>query len=263
MRWKKPLKFRTQTVPVPSLRHYIKPTNSRIFLSLPTWYSFHMANLNLALLLSLTLFFFNIITFPFPSSAISSCNGPCQTLDDCQGKLICINSKCKDDPDVGTHICSGSEGSSPSPPSGGSGCQSSGRLTCKGTSYPTYMCSPPVTSSTLAKLTNNDFSEGGDGGAPSECDESYHSNSEMIVALSTGWYNGGSRCGKMIKITASNGRSVTAKVVDECDSMRGCDEEHAGLPPCENNIVDGSDAVWSALGLNKDEGVVDVTWSMA
>lgn len=55
---------------------------------------------------------------------------------------------------------------------------------------------------------------------------------------------------------------VMAKVVDECDSRNGCDEEHAGQPPCENNIVDGSDAVWNALGLNKDEGVTSVTWSM-
>ncbi|KAF3434326.1 hypothetical protein FNV43_RR25429 [Rhamnella rubrinervis] len=222
-----------------------------------------MANLGIALLLPLSLFFFNIITFPLSSSAISSCNGPCQTLDDCQGQLICINSKCNDDPDVGTHICSHSGGSSPSPPSGSHECRSSGSLLCKGTSYPTYTCSPPVTSFTPAKLTNNDFSEGGDGGGPSECDDSYHNNTESIVALSTGWYNGGSRCGKMIKITASNGRSVTAKVVDECDSMRGCDKEHAGQPPCRNNIVDGSDAVWSALGLNKARGIVDVTWSLS
>ena len=83
------------------------------------------------------------------------------------------------------------------------------------------------------------------------------------MALSTGWYAGGSRCGKNIRITARNGRSVVAKVVDECDSMRGCDREHAYQPPCNNNIVDGSDAVWSALGLNKDVGVVDVTWTMA
>ncbi|PON66567.1 RlpA-like double-psi beta-barrel domain containing protein [Parasponia andersonii] len=90
-----------------------------------------------------------------------------------------------------------------------------------GQSYPKYTCSPPVTSSTRAKLTNNDFTEGG--GGPSECDESYHSNDEKVVALSTGWHNGGSRCGKMKRITASNGRSTAAKVVDECDSQRGCD----------------------------------------
>ncbi|KAJ0101991.1 hypothetical protein Patl1_03851 [Pistacia atlantica] len=67
------------------------------------------------------------------------------------------------------------------------------------------------------------------------------------------------RCGKNIKIRASNGKNVIAKVVDDCDSVNGCDEE----PPCRNDIVDGSDAVWHALGLNTEVGVVDVTWSMA
>ena len=213
---------------------------------------------NVLFLASLS-FLFSIISSPLLSNALSNCNGPCRDLNDCSGQLICIEGKCADDPDVGTHICQG--GSSPTP--SGNNCQSSGSLQCNGQSHPTYTCSPPVTSSTKARLTNNDFSEGGDGGGPSECDEKYHNNSERIVALSTGWYNRGSRCGKMIRITASNGRSVTAKVVDECDSMRGCDKEHANQPPCRNNIVDGSDAVWSALGLNKDVGVVDVTWSMA
>nr|TKS13851.1 hypothetical protein D5086_0000049270 [Populus alba] len=55
-----------------------------------------------------------------------------------------------------------------------------------------------------------------EGGAPSECDERYHAKTERVVALSTGWYDGGSRCGRMIKITASNGRS---------------DSEHGFLPP--------------------------------
>lgn len=61
----------------------------------------------------------------------------------------------------------------------------------------------------------------------------------------------------------ANGKSVRAKVVDECDSMNGCDEDHAFQRPCDNNIVDGSDAVWRALGLNTDLGRVSVTWSMA
>ncbi|KAI9075099.1 hypothetical protein K1719_042947 [Acacia pycnantha] len=126
-----------------------------------------------------------------------------------------------------------------------------------------YRCSPAVSSSTQAILNLNDFSEGGDGGDPSECDGSYHSNSERVVALSTGWYDKGSRCGKMIKITASNGRSTTAKVVDECDSVYGCDREHAGTPPCANNIVNGSQAVWDALGLDSNVGEAQVTWSMA
>ncbi|CAL5426505.1 unnamed protein product [Camellia sinensis] len=205
---------------------------------------------------SLFLFFNLIISLASHGNAISNCNDPCRTLNDCAGQLICINGKCNDDPDVGTHICNNS-------PSPSNSCKPSGTLTCRGKSYPTYECSPPVKSSTPAKLTNNDFSKGGDGGGPSECDGKYHSNAQPIVALSTGWYAGGSRCGKMIRIQASNGRSVMAKVVDECDSRHGCDAEHAGQGPCANNIVDGSDAVWTALGLNKDLGVVDVTWSMS
>ncbi|EEF32953.1 Kiwellin, putative [Ricinus communis] len=209
-------------------------------------------NKNKIHLFSLSLIF-NSILFASLSNAISSCNGPCQTLNDCDGQLICINGQCNDDPDIGSHICS----------AGGSDCQASGSMTCADKSYPTYTCSPPVTSATTAKLTLNDFSKGGDGGAPSECDEDYHDPTESVVALSTGWYNGGSRCGQMIRISASNGRSTTAKVVDECDSRNGCDSEHAYQPPCRNDVVDGSDAVWGALGLDKSLGIVDVTWSMA
>ncbi|KAB2626414.1 kiwellin-like [Pyrus ussuriensis x Pyrus communis] len=204
------------------------------------------------MLISLSVILINIISLPLPSMAISSCNGPCKTPDDCTGKLTCINRKCNDDPDVGTHICGGG--------GGGGSCKSSGTLNCKRKSFPQFKCSPPVTSSTSAKLTLNDFSEGGDGGGTSECDGKFHPNSERVVALSTGWYD---ICGRLIRITASNGRSVTAKVVDECDSVNGCDSEHAGQPPCKNNIVDGSAAVWNVLGLNQDLGIVDVTWSLA
>ncbi|KAL6575827.1 hypothetical protein OROHE_000808 [Orobanche hederae] len=207
----------------------------------------------------------NIFSLFNSASAISSCNGLCQTLNDCAGQLICINRKCNDDPDVGSHICSGG-GTSPSPPSASGGsCQPNGNLTCKGESYPKYSCSPPVISSTPAKLTLNNFSLGGDGGGPSECDDKYHNNNLRVVALSTGWYAGGSRCLQTIRIRADQNprRSTTATVVDECDSQQGCDVEHAYQPPCRNNVVDGSAAVWKALGLNEDLGVVDVNWSMA
>ncbi|KAG4980978.1 hypothetical protein JHK84_034562 [Glycine max] len=140
-------------------------------------------------------------------------------------------------------------------------CQKSGTLTCATGEYDQYQCSPPVSSSTDAILTRNDFTEGGDGGDRSQCDEQFHDNSELVVALSTGWFDNGSRCLKLITITAGNGRSVTAKVVDQCDSVHGCDKEHADQPPCRNNIVDGSQAVWDALGL--DSGEERVTWSMA
>ncbi|KAG8371305.1 hypothetical protein BUALT_Bualt13G0073900 [Buddleja alternifolia] len=177
--------------------------------------------------------------------------------------LICINGKCNDDPKVGSHTCNGGGGGGAPPSPSGGNCQQSGTFYCKGKAYPKYTCSPPISSSTPAKLTWNDFSEGGNGGAQSECDNKYHQNSESVVALSTGWYNGGSRCGQMIRITARNGRSTTAKMVDECDSRNGCDSEHDGQPPCDNNIVDGSDAVWKALGLDVDIGVVPVTWQTA
>ncbi|KAL4611044.1 hypothetical protein ACB092_08G095800 [Castanea dentata] len=166
---------------------------------------------NIVLLLVPLFLIFNIVSLPLPARATSSYNGSCRILND----------------------CGGGGGSSPSQ---SQNCKSSGTLMCRGNSYPQYMCSPPLTSVTQSRLTLNDFSEGGDGGGPSECDEN---------------------------ITASNGRSVTAKVVDECDSVNGCDAEHAGQPPCKNNIVDGFSAVWNALGLNQDLGNVGVTWCMA
>ena len=148
----------------------------------------------------------------------------------------------------------GGGGKGSSPPS--QTYESSGTLKYGGKSFPQFRCSPPVTSLTKASLTLNDFSQGGDGGSPSECDNKFHDNLERVVALSTGWYDNESRCGKMIRITASNGRSVTAKVVDECDSVNGCDSKHVGQPPCNNNIVDRLSSIWDALGLNQDLGVI-------
>ncbi|CAL4917285.1 unnamed protein product [Urochloa decumbens] len=106
---------------------------------------------------------------------------------------------------------------------------------------------------TPAVMTVNGFQRGEEGG-PSECDGHFHSDGDMIVALSTGWYAGGRRCRKAIRITsARTGRSVEARVVDECDSRRGC----------RDNIVDSSAAVWKALGLDTGVGEVPVTWSDA
>ncbi|RWR77979.1 putative ripening-related protein 1 [Cinnamomum micranthum f. kanehirae] len=130
-----------------------------------------------------------------------------------------------------------------------------------GQMYTQYDCSPPVTGDTGATMTINSFAEGGDGGGASKCDEKFHNDSELVVALSTGWYSGGSRCMKNININA-NGRLVQAMVVDECDSMNGCDSEHAFQPPCRNNIVDASRAVWDALAIPEDKiGKYDITWS--
>ncbi|TYJ36738.1 hypothetical protein E1A91_A05G329000v1 [Gossypium mustelinum] len=110
---------------------------------------------------------------------------------------------------------------------------------CKdGKWYTTYKCSPPVSIQTKPTLTLNSFERDGDGGAPSECDNQYHSDDYPVVALSTGWYNNRKR----------------AKVVDECGSTMGCD--------CPNNIVDASKAIWKALGVpENDWGGIDIYWS--
>ena len=119
--------------------------------------------------------------------------------------------------------------------------------------------SPPYNpSGTHATLTLNNFARGGDGGGPAECDGKFHPLPQRVVALSTGWYNKGARCGKMIRIKARNGRSTLAKVVDECDSVHGCDKSHA----CKTNVVDASKTVWKDLGLNTNDGEVPVTWTM-
>ncbi|CAN4120270.1 unnamed protein product [Withania somnifera] len=165
-------------------------------------------------LISILSLFIIFAIFISSTNSISHCNDPCKSLNDCDGQLICIRGKCNDDPDIGTNTCGGGGGSSPSVPS------------------------PPSTGSMSGQLTLNDFSEGGDG----------------VVALSTRWYAHGSRCGKMIRIRVNKtGSSVTAKIVDECDTNDGC----------ENNVVDGSLGVWRALGLDTNEGSVPITWSMA
>ncbi|OMP07697.1 Barwin-related endoglucanase [Corchorus olitorius] len=135
---------------------------------------------------------------------------------------------------------------------------------CKeGKLYDIYKCSPLVSDHTKAILTLNGFGQGDDGGGPSECDNKYHNDTELIVALSTGWFNKKKRCHMYINIHG-NGMSVKAKVVDECDSTMGCDEDHDYQPPCDNNIVDASQAVWDTLGVPQDQqGSMDIYWSDA
>ncbi|XWS10921.1 hypothetical protein CRYUN_Cryun38cG0039900 [Craigia yunnanensis] len=133
---------------------------------------------------------------------------------------------------------------------------------CKeGKLYTTYKCSPPVSNLTKATLTLNSFEAGGDGTAPSKCDNQYHSDDKPVVALSTGWFNKKKRCLKYINIHG-NGKSVKAKVVDECDSTMGCDAGHDYYPPCHNNIVVASQAVWKDLGVPLSHwGEMDIYWS--
>lgn len=110
---------------------------------------------------------------------------------------------------------------------------------------------------TRAILTLNDFGRGG-GEGPAECDGRFHPLPQRVVALSSGWYNNGKRCGKMIRIKAKNGRSTVARVVDECDSICGGSHKQA----CKNNVVDASESVWKDLRLNTDDGEIPVTWTI-
>ncbi|PON43065.1 hypothetical protein PanWU01x14_277210, partial [Parasponia andersonii] len=114
--------------------------------------------------------------------------------------------------------------------------------------YPTYKCSPRVSGHTKAVLTLNSFEKGGDGGAPSECDNKYHSDDIP-------------RCLQNITIYG-NGRNVNAMVVDEYDSTARCDADHDYQPPCPNNTVDASKAVWKSLRVpESDWDELDIYWS--
>ncbi|KAF3781413.1 hypothetical protein EJ110_NYTH37144 [Nymphaea thermarum] len=134
----------------------------------------------LPVLLSLLL----IVSLSPSTLALSSCNGPCSNLSDCEGQLICTGGRCSDDPDVGTHGCPGA-GSSPKDDE----CNVIGPMMCKETSYPTYACSASVSSSTNAILTLNNFSRGGGKAGPLDCHESFHDNSDQVVARLTGCLN--------------------------------------------------------------------------
>ncbi|KAK8630972.1 hypothetical protein V6N13_079740 [Hibiscus sabdariffa] len=135
-------------------------------------------------------------------------------------------------------------------------CNTVDRSACcvRGQVYDVYDCSPPVSRHTKANLTLQRFDHGGDGPKPAECDGEYHDDDELVVVLSTGWYDSGGRCLDFINIRG-NGRRVRAKVVDECVSSGGCDESNNYEPPCGDTIVRAIRAVWSALG------VPDTQWN--
>ncbi|XP_076903089.1 putative ripening-related protein 2 [Bidens hawaiensis] len=85
-----------------------------------------------------------------------------------------------------------------------------------------------------AAMTLNSFEKG-----PSECDGKYHSNNNLLVALSSSWYNHGQRCFDYINIYYKDA-SAQAMVVDKCSG-------------CGDHIVDASRAVWEALGVPKSD----------
>ncbi|XP_051184237.1 putative ripening-related protein 7 [Lolium perenne] len=99
-----------------------------------------------------------------------------------------------------------------------------------------------------AVMTVNGFQEGEGGGGPAACDGQYHSDEEFIVSLSSKWFHGGVRCGKLIRITdSSSNLHMSAIVVDEC---RDCDNE-----------VGASPVIWRNFHLDPSLGEVKITWS--
>ncbi len=67
-----------------------------------------------------------------------------------------------------------------------------------------------------------------------------------------------------VETISTNDKSTKAMVVDECDSVNGCDDEHVGQPSCRTNIVDGSPAIWTALDIKKSDpqyGEISISWS--
>nr|PNR54475.1 hypothetical protein PHYPA_008152 [Physcomitrium patens] len=204
-------------------------------------------------------------------AAQGGCNEACTTHDDCLGRLACINGACNDDPSIDTKECSGTTcnptGTITGPPISPSMCNSAEMSECceTGKQYKLYDCSPPITTpSTKGTLTLNGFGAGESGGGASSCTGQFYTAEDSVVALSTGWFSGGARCSKSIRIEG-NGRSTIAKVVDECDTRAGCDEEHAYQPPCPYlDDVDASLAVWRALGISESDptfGTLNITWT--
>ncbi|KAI9109908.1 hypothetical protein K1719_018949 [Acacia pycnantha] len=121
-----------------------------------------------------------------------------------------------------------------------------------------YECSPPVSAHTKAHLTLNSFEKGG----PSECDNKYHSDEKPVVG-GTSTRAGASTTSPSLPMAGAY--VVAAMVVDECDSTRGCNEDHHDFQPsCDNNIVDASKVVWEALAVPRNQwGWYDITWSDA
>ena len=65
-----------------------------------------------------------------------------------------------------------------------------------------------------------------------------------------------------ITINENSGNSVTVQVVGECDSVNGCDVTQGNAPPCVENVVMASPAVWEQLGVPPSQSSkLDITWS--
>ncbi|XP_024515302.1 probable receptor-like protein kinase At5g20050 [Selaginella moellendorffii] len=127
------------------------------------------------------------------------------------------------------------------------------------TTYYLYDCSPPVSRRrpNPAILYYIELDNG------SRCEEKKYQPSDLVASMATGWYNyqrPGGACGRNVTITALNGRTVTAMVVDECTAMAGCTAATSFYPPCSPKSLGATQGVWEALGYKISEGIIDITW---
>lgn len=113
-------------------------------------------------------------------------------------------------------------------------------------SLPSSSTSNSISAQVSSTLTFYDPTTGG-----GKCDGIHHAPTELVVAMSSSLLTKYSACHSVVSLTVPFSlKSVDVVVVDECDERDGC----------TSNNVDGTPAVWQALGLDMKAGRVAINW---
>ncbi|XP_024528945.1 G-type lectin S-receptor-like serine/threonine-protein kinase SD2-5 [Selaginella moellendorffii] len=189
----------------------------------------------------------------------SSCGMTCESTRDCSGGLVCnpISKTCDGDPSASTLSCP-IPGCEPAQTFVYSNATAHNPALCfDNTTYQFFNCSPQEQPRNFAAFYFIELEE-----SPTSCNRSTPPrNSELLASMSTGWFANGSSCHREIVITAENGLSVTATVIDQCGSNIGCTADTGFYGPCSPRSLGGTRAVWEALGQTYFDNVLAVTWS--
>jgi hypothetical protein len=108
---------------------------------------------------------------------------------------------------------------------------------------------------TPAVMTVNGFQRGESGGGASACDDQFHSDGELIVALSTEWFARGRRCHRR---SASRARATGVAPWRHASWTSATPTAGAATTSSTRRRRCGG-----PLGLDTDVGEVPVTWSDA
>ncbi|EFJ05557.1 hypothetical protein SELMODRAFT_136958, partial [Selaginella moellendorffii] len=188
----------------------------------------------------------------------SSCGTRCDSRRDCSGGLVCnpVSKTCDGDPGASTLSCP-IPGCEPAQSFIYSNATAHDPEYCvDNNTYQFFNCSPKEQSLNFAALYYTELE-----GIPTACNRSTpYKNSELLANMATGWFASGSSCFKEIVITAENGMSVTATVVDICASTIGCSPLTGYYEPCTPRSLGGTRGVWEALGQTYFDNVLQVTW---